>query len=172
MDEIFTTIADNDWDVINVEVDDNGNIIRDSFTHENDFRNYLENKLSKYDISYLGFELKEVDQKRYLIFKFAYASDMKILSTHYVKELANDIMLELTSEEIKEIKQTEGSIRKQFLKVLTIDTEQVEPMFYPSDEIHTYLRPDDEFHTNDEVAVLANAPTVEGDYITVVKVVK
>ncbi|WP_051350872.1 Asp-tRNA(Asn)/Glu-tRNA(Gln) amidotransferase subunit GatC [[Acholeplasma] multilocale] len=86
--------------------------------------------------------------------------------------LAEDIMLKLTEEEAQDIIDTESSIRQKFGKVTSIDTEGVKPLFYPFENNHTFLREDEEFIQSEQKDVLANAPTTDGDYITIVKVVK
>nr|WP_215216211.1 Asp-tRNA(Asn)/Glu-tRNA(Gln) amidotransferase subunit GatC [Entomoplasma sp. MP1] len=44
-------------------------------------------------------------------------------------------------------------------------------MFYPYD-IHTYLREDETTTKIDQQVILDNAPTAEGDFVTIKKVVK
>jgi aspartyl-tRNA(Asn)/glutamyl-tRNA(Gln) amidotransferase subunit C len=158
---------------LTIELDDNGNLIKDAFNYEKDFLNYLEKNLSKFDVTYLGHELVETKVGDLtIVFRFTYNSKSKILSSHYIKELAADIMLDLTEKEIQDIKKTENSIREKFLKVLTIDTDHVKPMYFPIDDVHYYLREDNSYHVANQQDVLANAPTKDGDYITIVKVVK
>ena len=94
------------------------------------------------------------------------------LASAYLQELAADIMLELTSEEIASILDVEGSLRQKFAKVTKIKTDNVEPLNYPFEEPHTYLRDDKLIEVVDQAVVLANAPTIAEDFVTVVKVVK
>ncbi|ATZ20689.1 Asp-tRNA(Asn)/Glu-tRNA(Gln) amidotransferase subunit GatC [Mesoplasma coleopterae] len=90
----------------------------------------------------------------------------------YYEELAQDSMLKFTEKEIDEIVAKQEDLRKEFEKVLKIDTTNVKPLFYPYDDIHTYLRDDNETTTIDQKKILANAPTCEGDFVTIKKVVK
>ncbi|ASZ08919.1 glutamyl-tRNA amidotransferase [Mesoplasma chauliocola] len=90
----------------------------------------------------------------------------------YYIELAGDSMLSFTDKEIDEIVAKENSLKQEFEKVLKIDTTNVKPLFYPYDSIHTYLRSDDDSTTIDQSVILSNAPTSEGDFVTIKKVVK
>ncbi|AUF83806.1 glutamyl-tRNA amidotransferase [Mesoplasma syrphidae] len=89
-----------------------------------------------------------------------------------VLELAEDIMLELSEAEIQVILATDKSLKTKFEKVTSVNTDNVEPLFYPFDKNHDFLREDDEPYNVDQAAVLANAPSADGEYITIVKVVK
>jgi len=173
MEQILDVLRNNHWNTLKVQITDQENVILDNFKSERNFINYLETNLSKYDVNYLGHELVEnQDDDLTIVFKFAYSSEVKILSNSYIEELAEDIMLELSDAEILDIKGTENSLRKKFLKVLTIDTEKVNPMYFPVDDVHDYLREDEDYYTTNHEEVLENAPSVEGDYISIVKVVK
>lgn len=89
-----------------------------------------------------------------------------------VQELARDIMLELTTNEIESILEIEHEIRQKFAKVTKINTDNVAPMYYPIEETHHFLRPDTISHTVDLKTVLDNAPATSDDLITIAKVVK
>ncbi|AXK50794.1 Asp-tRNA(Asn)/Glu-tRNA(Gln) amidotransferase subunit GatC [Spiroplasma alleghenense] len=98
--------------------------------------------------------------------------EKKIISPELIQELANDIMLKIDDKEAVEIFNTEQSLRKKFEKVVKINTDNVEPMYYPFEINEVGLREDEVMWTNDQKEVLKNAPSTEGDYITIVKVVK
>jgi aspartyl-tRNA(Asn)/glutamyl-tRNA(Gln) amidotransferase subunit C len=89
-----------------------------------------------------------------------------------VLELADDIMLELSESEIQVILATDKSLKEKFEKVTSINAQNVEPLFYPFENAHTFLREDEEINTVKQADVLANAPSTDGEYITIVKVVK
>ncbi|AHI53520.1 glutamyl-tRNA(Gln) amidotransferase subunit C [Spiroplasma sabaudiense Ar-1343] len=98
--------------------------------------------------------------------------EMKKISPNLVKELANDIMLDISDDEALDIYNTESSLKKKFAKVLKINTDNVEPMYYPFETNFIGMREDEVMSTNNQKEVLANAPSTEGDFITIVKVVK
>ncbi|WP_051636010.1 Asp-tRNA(Asn)/Glu-tRNA(Gln) amidotransferase subunit GatC [Mesoplasma photuris] len=89
-----------------------------------------------------------------------------------IDELASDIMLEVSQEEKESIIETEKSIMEKFAKVISIDTEGVKPSFYAYDDVHTFLKDDENIKTITQNEVLQNAPTKDGDFVTIVKVVK
>lgn len=90
----------------------------------------------------------------------------------YYKELAQDCMLSFTDLEIDEIVAKEENLKKEFENVLKIDTTNVKPLFYPYDDIHTYLRDDEETTKIDQKVILNNAPSAEDNFVTIKKVVK
>lgn len=94
------------------------------------------------------------------------------LTKAYLKELASDIMLELTDNELDGISAIEESLTRRFEKVTSINTDGLEPLFFPFEQPHTYLRDDNDMHANQQSDLLANAPSTDGDYITIVRVVK
>ncbi|QHX36365.1 Asp-tRNA(Asn)/Glu-tRNA(Gln) amidotransferase subunit GatC [Spiroplasma sp. BIUS-1] len=96
---------------------------------------------------------------------------MKI-NLELLKELQDDVMLDLSEEELKNILKYENDILQKFEKVLSIDTEGVEELHYPFDLNKTYLREDEEISLLEKEDVLKNAPSVDGDFITITKVVK
>lgn len=93
-------------------------------------------------------------------------------NNEYYKNLAEDVMLEFTDTEIEEIAKNDDELKKLFTKVTKINTKNVKPLFYPYDKIHNFLRNDDETSVLDQMVILNNAPSVDGDFVTIVKVVK
>ncbi|WP_338985302.1 Asp-tRNA(Asn)/Glu-tRNA(Gln) amidotransferase subunit GatC [Spiroplasma endosymbiont of Diplazon laetatorius] len=96
---------------------------------------------------------------------------MKI-NLELLKELQEDAMLNLTEEELKNILKYENDILHKFEKVLSINTDGVEELHYPFDIHNTHLREDGEVKVLAQEDVLRNAPSVEGDFVTITKVVK
>ncbi|ATG97610.1 hypothetical protein [Mesoplasma lactucae] len=174
MTNIQDILKSNKWDVITVSLKDGNEVIHQSFTTEYAFEQFVKNNLSKYEVSKEEHSLifNKKTGKTTLNFDFVFDSKKKMLSDEYIQKLADDIMINLSQGDIDDIQQTEQSIREKFLKVLTINTDGVEAKYYPFDMAHTYLREDDDFHTLDHDKVLENAPTIDGDYVTIVKVVK
>ncbi|ATZ18996.1 aspartyl/glutamyl-tRNA amidotransferase subunit C [Williamsoniiplasma somnilux] len=99
-------------------------------------------------------------------------NDINNINDELIKELASDIMLELSQGEINEIIEAEESIIKRFKQVTSINTDNIEPLNYPFENSHVFLREDEDFYTNSQEDLLNNAPTVDGDFITIVKVIK
>ena len=95
------------------------------------------------------------------------------LTPNLLKELAAAVFFDLTEEEIQEVIAIENSILRRFEKVSAIDTTGVEPLIYPFETPRTYLREDEgEMTVTDQSAVLANATTTSGPYVTITKVIK
>ncbi|ATZ16763.1 aspartyl/glutamyl-tRNA amidotransferase subunit C [Williamsoniiplasma luminosum] len=94
------------------------------------------------------------------------------LNEDYIKELANDIMLELNEEEIEMIASIDDLIKEKFAKVLNINTDGISAMHYPLENAHTFLREDSESRNIDQKIVLDNAPQTIDDFVVITKVVK
>lgn len=97
---------------------------------------------------------------------------MKKLSPELFKELANDIMIEISDEEASFIYKTELKIINDFEKVKLINTENIEPMEYPYDIVNTYMREDDDIFEIEKEQAIKNFPETDGTYLIVNKVVK
>lgn len=95
------------------------------------------------------------------------------LTPSLLKDLATDVFIDLTADEIREVIAIENAIAHRFEKVSAIDTTGVKPLNYPFETPRAYLREDDiEPTLIDHSAVLANAPTTSGPYVTIKKVIK
>lgn len=88
-----------------------------------------------------------------------------------IDDLANDIMLEFNDEDKKEFLNLEQELEEKFAKVTNINTDGVEPLFFPFELTNSHLREDDQFEVLEKDDVLRNAPSISGDYISIVKVV-
>lgn len=97
---------------------------------------------------------------------------IKKLTKELVKELADDIMINLNDKEIDKIISTDKKLLDMFEEIKKIDTKNVEQMHFPFDNVNTYLREDDDQQILEQKKVLDNAPAIDGDYIKIVKVVK
>jgi aspartyl-tRNA(Asn)/glutamyl-tRNA(Gln) amidotransferase subunit C len=89
-----------------------------------------------------------------------------------IKELANDIMIEITDEEADKIFKIENKIINDFTKLTHINVEGVDPMHYPVDVVNTYLRDDSDATTITKEAMMLNAPNKDKDYVLIKKAVK
>lgn len=97
---------------------------------------------------------------------------MEKYSKEFFKSLANQIMFDLTDEEVEELQEEFKDLTKQMELLDKIDTENVEPMVYPFEEATVYLREDEVSNVISKEDALANAPKVLNDQIIVPKVVK
>jgi len=172
--KIIEIIKNNHWDVVAVSLAETGDTIYQTFTNVDDLMVFVDENLAKYEVSLLdhALVLNQETTKTTLTFHFAFNSPHKELSNEYLKKLGDDIMIALSPDDIREIKRIESSLREKFLKVLSINTDDVQAQYYPFDQVHNYLRKDAEVKTVDQSAVLNNAPSHEGDYVTMVRVVK
>ncbi|WP_338972551.1 Asp-tRNA(Asn)/Glu-tRNA(Gln) amidotransferase subunit GatC [Spiroplasma endosymbiont of Panorpa germanica] len=96
----------------------------------------------------------------------------KKISPELIQELGRDIMIEVSEKEAQEIFETEQILRKKFEKVTRINTDNIEPMYYPFEVNEIGMRSDEFVEINDQTQVLNNAPSTDGDFITIAKVVK
>ncbi|AUB31174.1 Asp-tRNA(Asn)/Glu-tRNA(Gln) amidotransferase subunit GatC [Spiroplasma floricola] len=96
---------------------------------------------------------------------------MKI-NLELLEELQEDAMLTLSKKELESILKYENDLLKKFEKVLSVDTNNVEELHYPFDILQTHLREDDKISVLPQSEILKNAPTIDGDFLTITKVVK
>lgn len=88
------------------------------------------------------------------------------------KELANNLMFEISDDEISEV-QTEFEVLFKQIELLNkIDTQNTLEMVYPFEFETSYLRSDDHIRTMDLADVLSNAPKTKQGHFVVPKVVK
>lgn len=95
------------------------------------------------------------------------------LSKEKIKQLANQLMFDLSDQEIEEIQKEFSTLIDQMKLLNDIDTQNVEPMVYPFEEPTTLMRSDDDdepYHLSLK-DVLMNAPDAQDDYFVVPKVV-
>lgn len=97
---------------------------------------------------------------------------MSHLSKEKIKSLANQLMFDLTEQEIIEIQHEFNTLIEQMSLLNEIDTSEVEPMVYPFESPTTYLRDDEDVPTHLTMKqVMMNAPDAQYDYFVVPKVV-
>lgn len=97
---------------------------------------------------------------------------MEEYSKEYFKKLANQIMFDLSDEEVSELQEDFKTLTKQMELLDKINTENVEPMVYPFEEATTYLREDEVTNQITQEEALLNAPKKQDGQIVVPKVVK
>ena len=89
-----------------------------------------------------------------------------------VRELANDIMFDVTDEEAEDICNDFVTLEKMLDFFDSINTDGVEEMVYPFEDPTTYLRDDEVTDVISQKEVLSNAPKQKQGHIVVPKVVK
>lgn len=89
-----------------------------------------------------------------------------------VRELANDIMFDVTEEEAEDICKDFVILEKMLNFFDSIDTDGVEEMVYPFDDPTSFLREDEVTNNISQKEALINAPKQKQGHIVVPKVVK
>lgn len=97
---------------------------------------------------------------------------MEKYSKEYFRKLANQIMFDLSDEEISELQEDFKTLTKQMELLDEINTDDVEPMIYPFEEATSYLREDEVSMQLTQKEALSNASKVLNGQIVVPKVVK
>lgn len=89
-----------------------------------------------------------------------------------VKELANDLMFNVSDEESSDIIKEFDNLEKLLAFFDSINTDGVEEMVYPLDIETVYLREDEESNTISQEEALANVKKSKQGHFLVPKVVK
>lgn len=97
---------------------------------------------------------------------------MELYSKEYFKQLANQIMFDLSDEECLDLQNDFKTLIKQMELLDCIDTTNVEPMVFPFEEATSYLREDEVSSVITQEDALVNAPKKASGQIVVPKVVK
>lgn len=90
----------------------------------------------------------------------------------YFRKLANQIMFDLSDQEIEELKEEFETLLEQLAILERIDTDGVEEMIYPFEDATSYLRHDEVDHVLTQNEALCNASSVKEGHVHVPKVVK
>ncbi len=90
----------------------------------------------------------------------------------YFKDLARNLMFELTDEEATDIKHEFTTLLKQIELLEKINTEGVLPMVYPFEEDTFYIRDDEVSKVISKEDALKNVKVKKEGYVVVPKVVK
>jgi len=97
---------------------------------------------------------------------------MEQMDNAYFKKLANQLMFDVSDEEIKELQEEFATLQKQIALLEQIDTEDVEEMVYPFEAETTFLREDEVTHVISREDALRNVKAVMAGHVHVPKVVK
>ena len=97
---------------------------------------------------------------------------MEEYSKEYFKRLANQIMFDLSDDEIVQLQEDFKTLTQQMELLDKIDTEGVETMVYPFEAETTFLREDVVTNQISQEEALLNAPKTADGQIVVPKVVK
>lgn len=97
---------------------------------------------------------------------------MENMDQEYFKKLANQLMFDLSEEEIKELQGEFKILQEQIALLDQINTEGVEEMVYPFEAETTFLREDEVDHVITREEALSNVTSVMAGHVHVPKVVK
>ncbi|MDF9823758.1 aspartyl-tRNA(Asn)/glutamyl-tRNA(Gln) amidotransferase subunit C [Breznakia sp. PF5-3] len=97
---------------------------------------------------------------------------MEMYSNEYFKKLANQIMFDLSDEEIVSLKADFEIMLQQMELLNKIDTDGITEMVYPFEDETYFLREDKINHVLSQEDALENAPETKDGQIVVPKVVK
>ena len=97
---------------------------------------------------------------------------MKTIDKKEIQRLATTLMFNLDESELETVMDHTEGFLKNIDTLLAIDTTGVDPMFYPIEDVKSYLREDEVSHVASQADVLVNAPKKEGDYFEIVQVVE
>ena len=90
----------------------------------------------------------------------------------YFKKLANQLMFDLSEEEVKDIMEEFETLTKQMELLDKIDTTGVEEMIYPFEMPTIFLREDEADQVISQDEALSNVTTTRDGHFVVPKVVK
>lgn len=88
------------------------------------------------------------------------------------RKLANQLMFDLSEEEIMELDREFETLLKQIDLLDSIDTEGVEPMVYPFQQATSFLREDEVNEVITQEEALSNVHKTRARHVLVPKVVK
>ena len=95
---------------------------------------------------------------------------MKKFTKEMIEELATLHMFSLNDQEIEKCISASEVFLRQIEQLYLIDTDAVEMMDMPFEEVSDWLREDVVSHTMDRQDLLDNAPLTENEFIEIVKV--
>ena len=97
---------------------------------------------------------------------------MEKFSKEMLKQLANQVMFELSDSECEELQEDFETYLSQLDLLNKIDTEGVEEMVYPFETPTVYIRDDENTYTISQEDAMKNVPNSSENYVVVPKVVK
>lgn len=97
---------------------------------------------------------------------------METMNKDYFKKLANQIMFDLSDNEISELQEEFEILLRQIDLLERIDTEGVEEMVYPFEQETSFMRDDEVDHALSQEEALSNVMTVKMGHVQIPKVVK
>ena len=93
------------------------------------------------------------------------------ISNEMIDKLADLAKLEFTADEKEKLKGNLSKITGFFEKLNELDTENVEPLIFMTDEVNV-LRPDEVHQPITKEEALRNAPSKDSDYFRVPKFIE
>ena len=97
---------------------------------------------------------------------------MENFSSEYFKKLANGIMFDISEQEAQELKEEFKVLMEQINVLNEIDTEGVEEMIYPFEQVTSFLRMDEIEDVISQEEALSNVKSAKAGHVHVPKVVK
>ena len=97
---------------------------------------------------------------------------MAKITNEYVKELAKQLMFEMSDQEAQDVKGEFEVLLKQLDLLESIDTTGVEEMIYPFEQPTSFMREDVVENQISQKDALLNEKRVRKDYIILPRVVK
>lgn len=88
------------------------------------------------------------------------------------RKLANQLMFDLSDEEVEELDQEFDTLLKQIDLLESINTDGVEPMVYPFEEACSFMREDEVKEVITQEEALSNVHKTRAGHVLVPKVVK
>jgi len=89
-----------------------------------------------------------------------------------LKETAKKLMLSTNEKVLQKLQEDFETIELKISKLKNINTNGIEPLTHPNENSIILFREDVIGETLDKEVIVSNAPTSEGGYVTIEKVVK
>lgn len=94
------------------------------------------------------------------------------MNKEIIKELARDIMFDVSEEEAEDIEKEFVTLDKMLEFFDSIDTSNVEEMIYPFDDDTYFIREDETTNTISQADAMSNVAKTKQGHVVVPKVVK
>lgn len=88
------------------------------------------------------------------------------------RKLANQLMFDLSDEEVAELDAEFDTLLKQIELLQSVDTEGIEPMVYPFEQPTVFMREDEVNEVISQEDALSNVHKTRAGHVLVPKVVK
>lgn len=96
---------------------------------------------------------------------------MQKLDKENIVRLAKDLNFNLNDKTLETIEENSHRFMYYLEKLNNVDTEGVEALSYPFEDVFPTLREDEVTHTISHEKALENAPKTDGEFIEIVQVI-